>query len=204
MTQEEIITIAKHTIDTEISNMQLLSKQFSDQDFCQAFAQIANALSGCQGHIVLSGVGKSGLIGRKVSAVFNSIGVQSIFLHPVEAVHGDFGILRSNDILIALSCSGNTEEMHAVVNYCNNHNILTTSITCRQPSWLQSHCKINLTLKMQNEAIDGFPIPTTSCILTFAACDAFVAYLTKTKQLTRQQYGTYHCGGHIGAMINKN
>ena len=204
MQKKDVIDIAKKAVFIENQALNCLIGQFDDVVFSQAFCELAQQLSLCTGKIVVSGVGKSGLIGKKIVAIFSSIGVQSIFIHPVEAIHGDLGAICNNDVLLALSCSGNTEELQNIVNYCNKNNVFTSAITCNEKSWLGDNCKINIAINMQKEAIEDFPIPTTSSILTLAVCDALTACLVKDKKLTKEQYGVFHCGGSIGKMINKN
>ena len=200
---EEMLTTASRVVATEISNLNILASQFQDVKFCEDFLQLLSSIDKCRGKILVSGIGKSGLIGKKISAIFSSIGVPSFFIHPVEAVHGDLGCINRNDLLLAISCSGNTEELHNIVQYCNRNNILTSFICCQQNSWLEQNCKCGLVLNMQNEAIKDFPIPTTSSILTLAVCDALTACLVKTKKLTRKKYGQIHCGGSIGKMMKQ-
>lgn len=190
---------ARDVLGAEIVNLQLLSKQLDDKNFNKNFLQILSILENCKGRVLVSGVGKSGLIAKKISAIFSSISVASFFIHPTEAIHGDLGCIRKDDVLLAISCSGNTIELQDIVKYCNKNNITTASITCKKGSWLEKNTKINLSLNMKNEAIIGFPIPTTSSILTLAICDALTACLVKNKKLTPKRYIETHCGGAIGS-----
>ena len=200
---DESVAIASKIIETEIFNLQLLRGQFNNKDFATNFLKILNEIENCKGRVLFSGIGKSGIICQKASAIFSSIGVASFFIHPVEAIHGDLGCICNDDILIAISCSGNTEELKNIVNYCIKNNVRTIAITCKKKSWLEENCNNCLILNMQNEAISGFPIPTTSSILTLAIFDALTACLVENKKLKIEKYGEYHSGGSIGKMINK-
>jgi len=201
--QEELdnCKIALDTLKTEVDNLNLLVKQFEDKKFCKSFLKVLHTLNTCNGRILVTGVGKSGNIGKKISGIFSSIGMSSFFIHPVEAIHGDLGCICKNDVLIAISCSGGTVEIKDIVNYCNKHGVKVVSITCKSGSWLEENSEINITLNMKSEAINGFPIPTTSSILTLAICDALTACLVKNKKLSNKKYGELHCGGKIGENI---
>ena len=192
------LQVVGNVLGAEIANLQLLSKQLDDKNFNKNFLQILSILENCKGRVLVSGVGKSGLIAKKISAIFSSISVASFFIHPTEAIHGDLGCICKDDVLLAISCSGNTIELQDIVKYCNKHNVTTASITCKKNSWLEKNTKINLSLNMKNEAIIGFPIPTTSSILTLAICDALTACLVKNKKLTYKRYIETHGGGEIG------
>ena len=192
------IQIANSVIQKEIEAMQKLQNCI-DKNFIAAVKLIAKS----KGRILTSGIGKSGLIGRKVSACFASIGIPSFSIHPVEAVHGDLGSFESDDILIALSHSGNTEEMKNVVLYCKKHGIKSIGITSNRNSFLGKECDIAIVYDCKEEAIDGFPVPTTSCILVLAICDALTACAIKHRKISQEQYGEWHSGGTIGRAMRR-
>ena len=194
----QFLKIAKDVLNNEINNLKLVEKCY-DKNFEKCVGMVLN----CKGRILVSGLGKSGLIGRKVAATFSSIGVPSFFIHPVEAVHGDLGSFEEDDILIALSCSGDTKEVSDVVNFCKKHKIKTLGITCKNKSFLQKNCDNCLVLSMESEAIQGFPIPTTSCVMMLSICDAITACVVKSKKLSEEQYVQFHSGGVIGKTIKK-
>jgi arabinose-5-phosphate isomerase len=201
---EKNIQTAKETLKTEVLNLNYLVEQLDDLYFSKKFLQFLHILETCKGRILVSGVGKSGIIGKKISSVFSSIGFASFFIHPTEAIHGDLGCICKNDILLVISCSGETVEVRDIVQYCKKNKIDVLSITCKKKSWLELNSKINLTLKMNNEAVKDFPIPTTSSLLTLAICDAITSCLVKNSKLSYKKYGEIHCGGKIGkTMKNK-
>ena len=194
----DFIKIAKQVVNNEIEEMKNVEKSI-DENFVKATTLITK----CKGKILISGIGKSGLIGKKISANFASVGKPSFFIHPVEALHGDMGNIEKNDILIALSCSGNTKELQDIVLYCQKHKVKTIAITCNNNSFLTKSCDISIVLSMKKEAIDGFPVPTSSSLMTLAICDAITACIVKHSKLTREKYGEFHSGGSIGASIRK-
>ena len=197
------INTATATIKTEIENLQLLQQQFNNKKFSADFLKVLNEIENCKGRVLFSGIGKSGIICKKVSTIFSSIGVASFFIHPVEAIHGDLGCICKDDILIAVSCSGNTIELQNIVNFCNKQGIKTIAVACKTNSWLEKKCQNCIVINMQNEAIKNFPIPTTSSILTLAVFDALTACLVENKNLTYKKYGELHCGGKIGEAMKK-
>ena len=197
------INTATATIKTEIENLQLLQQQFNNKKFSAVFLKVLNEIENCKGRVLFSGIGKSGIICKKASTIFSSIGVASFFVHPVEAIHGDLGRICKDDILIAVSCSGNTIELQNIVNFCNKQGIKTIAVVCKTNSWLEEKCQNCIVINMQNEAIKNFPIPTTSSILTLAVFDALTACLVENKNLTYKKYGELHCGGKIGEAMKK-
>lgn len=197
------IEIINDILDNEISNLKKLQENFKQKHFYQNFISALKMIKKCKGKVLVSGVGKSGLIGKKVSSIFSSIGVSSFFVHPVEAIHGDLGCIQKKDILIALSCSGNTKEMFEIIDYCKRNKIQTIAITAGEKSFLSENCDVSIVFNINREAIDNFPIPTTSSILTLSICDALTACLVHNKHLTHKQYGEYHCGGKIGEQMKK-
>lgn len=197
------INTATATIKTEIENLQSLQQQFNNKKFSSDFLKVLNEIENCKGRVLFSGIGKSGIICKKASTIFSSIGVASFFVHPVEAIHGDLGRICKDDILIAVSCSGNTIELQNIVNFCNKQGIKTIAVVCKTNSWLEEKCQKCIVINMQNEAIKNFPIPTTSSILTLAVFDALTACLVENKNLTYKKYGELHCGGKIGEAMKK-
>ena len=192
------IKIAKNVLKLELEGLQRVEKSF-DKEFEKAVELVAKT----KGRILISGLGKSGLIGRKIAACFSSVGMPSFFIHPVEAVHGDLGSFEKDDILFALSNSGNTEEMKSIVAFCINHKIKSISITGNGNSFLAKNCDINIVMDVQKEAIEDYPVPTTSCIMTLAVADALTACVLKHKNFSKEQYSEYHSGGSIGKTMRK-
>ena len=201
--EKDIIKIAREVLNNEVRDFKRLEKQLKDKRFNEKFLQFLSALEKCKGRVLVSGVGKSGIIGEKISSIFSSIGVSSFFIHPVEAVHGDLGCIQKDDVLLAISCSGETSELKNIVEFCNKNKVDVLSITCKKDSWLEKNSKINIFLNMKNEAINDFPIPTTSSILTLAICDAITACLVKNEGLTYEKYAKIHCGGKIGEIMRE-
>ena len=141
--------VALNVLKSELEELKNVEKSILSQNFEKVVKQIV----GCKGRILVSGLGKSGLIGKKISATFASVGIPSFFIHPTEAVHGDLGSFEKEDLLLVLSCSGDTEEIKNVVAFCKNHAILSIALTCNEKSFLAKKCDLSISLDMKKEAI---------------------------------------------------
>ena len=192
------IDIAKDILSNEISALKAVEKSFNEE-----FEKAVDFIYTTTGRIFVSGIGKSGQIGCKIASVFSSVGISSSFIHPVEAIHGDFGSLRQNDLLILLSNSGNTKELQALHDFGKYHGLRTISITGNKNSWLSTNCDANIVYDIGQEAISGFPVPTSSCIATLAIADAMTACLMKKRHFTQDEYLVYHPGGSIGERLKE-
>ena len=163
-----------------------------------SFARALDCITACQGRVVVSGMGKSGHIARKISATLSSTGSPSFFLHPAEALHGDFGLLRKGDVLLAIAFSGETYEVNAVCRYAGHLQLPIIAITGRLASTLSSLADIVLDGAVQEEACPLGLAPTSSAITALALGDALAATLMKQRGFTEQQFASLHPGGTIG------
>ena len=141
--------IAIDVLKSELEELKNVEKSILSQNF----EKVVKKIVGCKGRILVSGLGKSGLIGKKISATFASVGIPSFFIHPTEAVHGDLGSFEKEDLLLVLSCSGDTEEIKKVVAFCKHHGILSVSLTCNEKSFLAKNSKIS-----SEESVDASSI----------------------------------------------
>ena len=192
MKLQDIIT---DVIDKEIAGLQALKKHL---DFV-IFSKIIDKIQSLNGKIIITGLGKSGYIGKKIVATLCSIGVPAVFLHSGEALHGDIGIISSNDIVMLLSNSGEGNEIKYIVNFCNQRNIITIGISREKSSYLIYNTTIALCLPPIPEA-SNFDIPTTSSVMMLALGDVITIALKEIKQLS---IDTYHPSGKIGLYNTK-
>jgi arabinose-5-phosphate isomerase len=153
------------------------------------------------GKIVLSGVGKSGHIGKKIAATLASTGSPAVFMHPVEALHGDLGILQKKDILIALSYSGETDELVAILPPAKLLGVPIVAITGFEDSNVARHCDITIRMKVDKEACPFNLAPTTTAISLLALGDALAIVLLEVRGFTKEDYGRCHPGGAIGRAV---
>ena len=165
------------------------------------FVQAIEAILQCQGKIVVTGMGKSGHIARKIASTLISTGSLAVFLHPAEAQHGDMGIVQHNDIVIAISKSGESQELTGVVNYCNRNNISIIAITAKQHSSLAQHSQYVLLLPDLPEACPLDLAPMTSTTMTLALGDAIAGVLMQLKKFNKEKFREYHPGGKLGSKL---
>lgn len=168
-----------------------------DSRFCDA----ADLLFDCSGHVVVSGMGKAGLVGKKIAATLSSTGTRSMFLHPAEAVHGDLGCLHDNDIVLALSNSGETEELVQLIPMLQRMQIPVVAITANAASALGSQVDVVIELgRLQEAGVYGLA-PTTSTTAMLAVGDALALVVSQRKQFSPQQFAQFHPGGSLGHQL---
>jgi len=160
-------------------------------------------LARTKGRVVLTGVGKSGLICKKIAATLSSTGTPAFFLHPTDAAHGDLGMLRGEDTVIAVSNSGETEELLTIIPLIKSFGIPVIAITSNPKSSLARLSDIVLDLKVEKEACPLNLAPTTSTTLTLALGDAIAAALMKKKGFKAEDFARFHPGGKLGIRLSK-
>ncbi|MBI9032815.1 KpsF/GutQ family sugar-phosphate isomerase [bacterium] len=158
-------------------------------------------LINCQGKVVVTGMGKAGLIGRKISATLASTGTTSIFLHPAEGIHGDLGMLQKNDVVIAISNSGNTEEVISIIPYIKFNNIPLIALTGNMESRLAKYSDIALDCSVPKDYEQLGLIPTASTTVELAMGDALAVALLKKRNFALEDYARFHPGGSIGKKL---
>jgi arabinose-5-phosphate isomerase len=166
-----------------------------------AFEKAVRMLYDCTGSCIVSGIGKAGIIGRKISATLASTGTPSHFLHPVEAVHGDLGRLRKEDIVMVLSYGGETDEIIRLINLVKQLQISLISITGDADSTLSRHSDVVLCMGKVNEAcpLGVAPSVSTACMLTIG--DALAFTVMKARRFSVEDYVRFHPGGSLGAKL---
>jgi len=165
------------------------------------FAQAVQMLAACQGKVVVTGVGKSGIICRKIAATLSSTGTPAIFLHPTEGLHGDLGILSRNDVVVAISYSGNTEELVKIVPAVKRFGLPLISMTGNMQSELARVSDIVLDIHVAREACPLGLAPTASTTATMAMGDALAAVLLTAKGFSEEDFARRHPGGTLGKRL---
>lgn len=153
-----------------------------------------------RGRVILTGVGKMGCIARKAAATFSSTGTPAIFLHAAEAAHGDLGIVTSDDILIALSYSGRSDEVLGLIPYMQRFDVPVIAVTGNRDSQLARLCDHLIDIHVQAEA-EGHLAPTCSTTVALALCDALAIALAKQRGFTAEQFAIFHPGGNLGRKL---
>jgi len=167
----------------------------------EAFEQAVGLILGCQGKLIVSGLGKSGHVGRKIAATFASTGTTATFLHLAEAIHGDLGMAAKGDAAILISQSGETAELEAVIDHFNRVGIPIISITGNSGSMLAEAATAALILPRWAEVGPEAVAPTTSTTMTLALGDALAMTVMRQKGFTRTDFGRLHPGGSLGARL---
>jgi arabinose-5-phosphate isomerase len=194
--KKNLLRRAKEILQIEKLGLEEVSKNL-DSSFAQALELILNI----KGRVVVTGVGKSGIIGRKISATLSSTGTPSFFLHPVEALHGDLGMVTPEDILLALSYSGNTLEVCELASILKKRNIKIISLTGNPESRLAKLSDIIINTKIPKEACPFNLAPTTSTTATLALGDALAICLFELKGLGSEDFRKNHPGGSLGERL---
>jgi arabinose-5-phosphate isomerase len=195
--------IAKQVFENEAKSILNLKKIVNSDDY----NKVIDILYNSKGRVIFSGIGKSGLIANKIASTFTSIGIPSIFLHPVEALHGDLGIILKNDILIVISNSGKTKEIVELIDYLNrykkSYNIKIISLVGNLNSTISKNSDISLSIKVKHEACPFDLIPTSSIATTLALTDAIAISLIYKKKISSDDFYKNHPGGNIGNKLIK-
>lgn len=168
-----------------------------DGGFCDAVGMLCE----CRGSVVVTGIGKAGLIGQKIAATLSSTGTRAHFLHPVEAVHGDLGRLHDQDVVLALSNSGETEEVCRLLPAIRRMNIPLIAITASDSSTLGSQADVSIPLGRLREAGPNGLAPSTSTTAMLALGDALALVVGSVKEFTPQQFAVFHPGGSLGRKL---
>lgn len=194
-----VLEKAKKVFDIEIEGLCEVKEQLGDE-FVKLVLKCIEILDG-GGKIVLSGVGKSGHIGKKLAATLASTGSTAVFMHPVEALHGDLGVLQKEDILIALSYSGETDELLAILPSAKRLGVPIAALTGFEDSGLVKHSDMFVSMKVSKEACPFNLAPTTSTTALLAMGDALAITLLELRGFTKEDYGRLHPGGAIGRAV---
>jgi arabinose-5-phosphate isomerase len=187
---------ARKVIETEAEAINSLTP-IVDESFARAAGMIYN----CSGSCILSGIGKAGIIGRKISATLASTGTPSHFLHPAEAVHGDLGRLRKNDVVIVLSYGGETDEVTRLINLVKQLEIQLIAITGESDSTLCKHSDVALCMGQISEACPLGVAPSVSTTCMLAIGDALAFTVMKARRFSVEDYVRFHPGGSLGTKL---
>lgn len=165
------------------------------------FARAVELIASAPGRVIVTGVGKSGLVGRKVAATLTSTGTPATFLHPVESVHGDLGIVGSGDVALLISKSGESDELLALLEHLKRFGVRTVALTGAPDSALARHCDVTLDAGVKEEACPHDLAPTTSTTVAIAIGDALAVALLEEKGFRREDFARLHPGGTLGRRL---
>src|SRR5262245_3062887 len=191
---------ALRTLDAEAGGVTAISGAMRGA-LGQAFIQAVDKIKGSRGRVIVSGMGKSGHIGRKIAATLASTGTPSFFVHPAEASHGDLGMIASDDVVLALSWSGETAELRSLIDYSRRYKIPLIAMTAFGDSTLAQAADVVLELPPAREACPHNLAPTTSSLMQLALGDVLAIALLESRGFTALDYRRLHPGGRLGAML---
>ena len=197
--KRDALELAREVFDIEMEGVAALRNELGPS-FAELVERCAAAVD-AGGKIVLTGVGKSGYIGRKIAATLSSVGNPAVFMHPVEARHGDLGLLQKNDLLVALSYSGETEELLVVLTPAKRLGVPLAAITASKESTLGKMSDFVLEMPVPREACPFNLAPTTTTTALLVLGDALAMVLLNKHGFTKSDYGRRHPGGAIGRMV---
>lgn len=196
LTSQDILTLARETLHKEAEALMHMATELDEQ-----FIGAVDRILACSGKVILTGMGKSGLIGRKIAATLASTGTPSFYLHPGEAFHGDLGMISSEDVVVALSHSGETDEVLKIVPFIHSNGNVLISITSNPESTLAKNSDLHLNACVKEEACILHLAPTTSTTAQLAMGDALAIALMKARDFTAMDFARLHPGGSLGRRL---
>ncbi len=196
MTENKDVEVAKQTIDREIEALKAMENELDGN-----LTTVVDVLQKTKGRVIVTGMGKSGHIGRKIAATFASTGTPAFFLHPGEASHGDLGMITKDDTVIAISNSGESKELSDILIYCRRFSVPLVAITKNPESSLGKNCNYILKLPTNREACPLGLAPTSSTTATLVLGDVLAADLVVRKGFTEDDFHLRHPGGKLGSIL---
>ena len=195
-TKAQILDLARKAINTEMLALKHMKETLGDN-----FADAVELILACSGKCIVTGMGKSGLVGRKIAATLASTGTPSFFLHPGEAFHGDLGMISKDDVVLALSYSGETDEILKIVPFIHSNGNKLVSMTGNPESALAKNSDIHLDVSVEEEACILHLAPTTSTTAQIAMGDAMAVALMKMRNFSSNDFARLHPGGSLGRRL---
>ena len=193
MNKNNYIDLANKAANLQIKELKKIKKVLN-----KSFIQAVDLILNCKGKVICAGIGKSGLIARKISATFSSVGIPSFFCDPAQALHGDMGQIEKKDLLIIFSYSGNTLELTNMLKYANRFRIKIIGVASKSNSLLLKASDVKLLLpKVKESDVTGM-VPTSSTSITLLLGDCLATTILSKKKFSKEKFRTFHPGGNIG------
>lgn len=192
----DIKKVAVNTFELEAKNILALSERIDDD-----FVKVVESILSLNGRVIITGIGKSAIIAQKIVATLNSTGTPSIFMHAADAIHGDLGVIQQEDLIIAISKSGNTPEIKVLVPFLKQTNNKLVAIVGNRNSFLAEQADYILDTTITREACPNNLAPTTSTTVQLAMGDAIAVALQTERQFSDRDFAKYHPGGALGKQL---
>jgi arabinose-5-phosphate isomerase len=196
MTQRDLAAIGQRVLRIEREALQDLEQRIGP-----SFVRAVQLITSCSGRVIVSGIGKSGLVGRKIAATLTSTGTPATFLHPVEGLHGDLGIVGAKDVAILISKSGESDELLALLQHLKRFGVVTIALTGAPGSTLARECDLALDVSVREEACPFDLAPTTSTTAALALGDALAIAVLEERGFRREDFARLHPGGALGRKL---
>ena len=196
MNKHSYINLAKRAANLQIKELKKINKVFN-----VSFIKAVDLILNCRGKVILAGIGKSGLIARKISATFSSVGIPSFFCDPAQALHGDMGQIEKKDILIIFSYSGNTSELTNMLKYANRSRIKIIGVASKPDSLLLKASDVKLVLPKVKESDVTGVVPTSSTSITLLLGDCLATTVMQKRNFSKEKFKIFHPGGNIGSSL---
>ncbi|MEW5746264.1 MAG: KpsF/GutQ family sugar-phosphate isomerase [Nitrospirota bacterium] len=193
---DNILDIARKVIRTEAEAVAALAAKLNG-----SFEEAVDLIFSCSGRVIVTGMGKSGLVGKKIAATLTSTGTPAFFMHPAEAGHGDLGMVTADDIIIALSNSGETEELIGLLPFLERFSVKLISLSGKANSTLSRAADVALDVSVTEEACPLGIVPTASTTAAMAMGDALAVALLTRRGFKREDFANYHPGGNLGKKL---
>lgn len=190
------LQIARETLGVEEKALGQLSEKLDG-----TFTDVVDLILNCKGRLVIGGIGKSGLVGKKMVATFASTGTPSFFLHPTEAFHGDLGMLKPIDVVMLISYSGETDDVNKLIPSLKNFGNKIIALTSNRNSTLARHADYVLDISVEREVCPNNLAPTTSVVVTMALGDALAVCLMRARDFQPEDFAKFHPGGSLGRRL---
>jgi len=196
LSEQEILKSAEEVLMLEASSIKRIAERLDS-----SFEQAINILYNCKGRVIVTGMGKSGLVGKKISATLSSTGTPSFFLHPAESTHGDSGVITKQDVVLAISNSGETAELLQLLPFIKRMGVEMIAMTGKSESTLSQKSEVTLDISVEKEACPHNLAPTASTTVTLAMGDAIAVCLLKKRKFSAEDFFQFHPSGALGKKL---
>ena len=193
MNKKNYTSLAKKSAEIQINELKKVKKVFNN-----SFNKAVDLILKCKGKVIFAGIGKSGLVARKISATFSSVGIPSFFCDPAQALHGDMGQIEKRDVLVIFSYSGNTSELNNMLKYANRFRIKIIGVASKPDSVLLKASDVKLILPKVKEADPTGMVPTSSTTITLLLGDCLATTVMSQRNFSKEKFKVFHPGGNIG------
>ncbi|MCP1468350.1 arabinose-5-phosphate isomerase [Sphingobium sp. OAS761] len=198
-----IIDTACRSLSVAASGLAALEARFAERDFSANFLRLVGVMMGVRGRVIVTGIGKSGIVARKMTATLTSTGTPAIFLHPADAGHGDLGMVTPDDVVLMLSHSGESTELGPIIQYCKRFAIPLLAMTARAHSTVAQAADICILMPDVQEACPNALAPTTSTTVQMAFGDSLAIALMEMRGFSADDFHKFHPNGRLGAQLVK-